>query len=326
MNEFSKARLTLFGWYLVISFFLLSAFTLVAFQAERQAFARIEKMLSNKVDRPVLSALLERRLREFSGNFKERLLYFDIVLFFVAAGASWFLSGKTLEPIEAMVKKQEEFSADASHELRTPLTSIIMEVETIKRTEKQIPKEINKSLDNISQESLRMKNLINNLLVLVRNRTADVGVFKTFSLNEAAKKAFKSLEKSAAEKQLEYTYYEKNTGLKMKGDQEAVERMFVIILDNAIKFTPAGSIKARLYKEGKSAKIEIADTGIGIPAKDLPYIFERFFRAQTKTRLQGSGLGLAIAKKTAIEHKGKIAVKSKLNEGSVFTVTFPISS
>ena len=112
----------------------------------------------------------------------------------------------------------------------------------------------------------------------------------------------------------------------MKGDQEAVERMFVIILDNAIKFTPAGSIKARLYKEGKSAKIEIADTGIGIPAKDLPYIFERFFRAQTKTRLQGSGLGLAIAKKTAIEHKGKIAVKSKLNEGSVFTVTFPISS
>ena len=170
-----------------------------------------------------------------------------------------------------------------------------------------------------------MKNLINNLLVLVRNRTADVGVFKTFSLNEAAKKAFKSLEKSAAEKQLEYTYYEKNTGLKMKGDQEAVERMFVIILDNAIKFTPAGSIKARLYKEGKSAKIEIADTGIGIPAKDLPHIFERFYRVD-KSRLHrgehGTGLGLAIVKHVLLRHRGKLIIESQLNKGSTFRCVF----
>jgi len=325
MNEFSKARLILFGWYVIISLFLLIAFTFVALKAERQSFSQIERMLSNRIQRPVLSEVLERRLFKFSSDFRERLLYFDLILFLVATAASWFLSGKTLKPIEEMVKKQEEFSADASHELRTPLASIIMEIEALKRTQKKIPNKINESLDNIRQESLRMKNLVNNLLILVHARTTDASSLEPFSINEAAKEAFKSLEKLAADKRLKFTFKE-DTKLYMKGDKEAIKRVFIILLDNAIKFTPAGSVKMRLYKERKWAKVDIADTGLGIPDKDITHIFERFFRAHTRTNREGSGLGLAIAKKIAEEHKGGIIVKSRLDEGSVFTITLPLAS
>lgn len=325
MNEFSKARFILFGWYIAISLFLLSAFTLVAFQAERQSFSKIESMLSNRIQRPVLSALLERRLFEFSSDFRERLLYFDVILFLVATVTSWFLSGKTLEPIEEMVKRQEEFSADASHELRTPLTSIIMEIEAAKRTQKKIPRQINKSLDNIKEETLRMKHLVNNLLTLVRNHANTTFTLETFSINSAAKEAFASLKNQARDKHLAFTYQE-GPPMNIQGDQEAIRQAFTILLDNAIKFTSVGSVTMRMSKKRAQAKVDIADTGIGIPIKDLPHIFKRFYRVHTRTNPQGIGLGLAIAKKIIEEGKGKIAVKSKLDEGSVFSVTLPISS
>lgn len=325
MNQFSKARLILFGWYIVISLFLLTAFTFVAIQAERQSFSQIERMLSNRIQRPVLSEILERRLFEFSSDFRERLLYFDVILFLVATAASWFLSGKTLEPVEEMVKKQEEFSADASHELRTPLTSIIMEIEATKRTQKKIPKHIDESLNNIKEEALRMKHLVNNLLILVRSSSGATPAFTTFSINSAAEEAFDSLKNQAHDKHLEFIY-EKCSPINIRGNKEAIKQMFIVLLDNAIKFTPSGSVTIRIVKEGNLVKVDITDTGIGIPSKDLTHIFERFYRVHTRTNSQGTGLGLAIAKKIAEEHRGKIAVISKLDGGSVFTITLPVSS
>lgn len=325
MNEFSKARLTLFGWYILISFVLLSVFTMVSFQAEKQSFNQIDQMLSNKIRRPVVSALLEKRLSKFSGDFRERLLYFDVVLFFVAAGASWLLSGITLKPIEEMVKKQQEFSADASHELRTPLTFIIMELETIKRTQKRIPKGLISSLENIKVEAIRMKHLVNNLLTLVRNEPYKKAGFEFFLLNFVAKEVFDSLANQAIKNELEYIFLD-DKKLMVHGKSEEIRQVFTIILENAIKFTQSGRVTMKLSHDQNLAHIEVADTGIGIPSDDISHIFERFYRVHTRTKIHGSGLGLAIAKKIIDHHNGKLTVESTLDVGSIFTISLPLSS
>lgn len=325
MNEFFRARLILFGWYMLISFLLLTVFTIVAFQAEKQSFDQIDQMLSNRIQRPVVSALLEKRLSEFTGNFRERLLYFDIILFLFSSAASWFLSGKTLKPIEEMMLSQQEFSADASHELRTPLTSIIMELEAIKRTQKRIPKELELSLDNIKYESFRMKHLVNNLLTLVRAKPHHQSGFETISLNSLAKKTYGSLKNQASEKKLAF-FFEENEDLTVLGDIESLQQALTIILENAIKYTLSGKVMTKISKDQKMAKIEIVDTGIGIPQDEQLHIFERFYRVHTRTKIQGSGLGLSIAKKVIDEHKGKITVESVVDKGSVFTVYLPLAS
>jgi len=326
MNELLKARLILFGWYVIISFILLTVFTVVAFQAEEQSFYQIEKIISNRVQRPFVSALLEERLSQFSGNFRERLLYFDIILFLISTAASWFLSGKTLKPIEEMVRKQQEFSADASHELRTPLASIIMELEAIRRTQKKIPTELTASLENIKDEALRMKQLVNNLLTLVRPHIVQKLEKRHFVLNDVAKKAFILLKNSASQKKLEYIYDDKEK-ITIQGDVESLQQVFTIILENAIKYTSSGKILMKIYTANQRfSVVEITDTGIGIAPCDIPHIFERFYRVSTRSKIQGTGLGLAIAKKIIDEHKGKIFVKSTIDEGSTFSIYLPLVS
>jgi len=113
------------------------------------------------------------------------------------------------------------------------------------------------------------------------------------------------------------------------GDEAALERLFLSILDNAIKYTPAGGhVSLGFHLENGQAWIEISDNGIGIDAKDLPHVFERFYRAdQTRSReTRGSGLGLSIAKWIAEIHGGSISVKSEQLNGSAFTVCIPLAS
>lgn len=326
MNEFSKARLKLFGWYVLISFLLLSVFTIVAFQAERQSFNQIEKIVANRARRPLVTALVDDRLSQFTADFRERLLYFDIILFLASTGASWFLSGITLKPIEEMLKKQQEFSADASHELRTPLTSIIMELEAIKRTQKKVPTELSSSLENIKVEALRMKQLVNNLLTLVRNQPDQGNGDEVFILNEVAQNSFDSLKKIAQGKKLDYVLQD-NEKIKIKGDIERIKQALTVILENAIKYTSSGSVIMKIEPVNqKIAMVEVADTGIGIPPGDIPHIFERFYRVRTRTKTQGTGLGLAIAKKIIDDHKGKIIVKSTVDKGSTFSIYLPLAS
>lgn len=326
MNEFFKARVTLFCWYLLINFFLLTIFTVVAFQAEKQSFNKIERIISNKTQRPVVSALLERRLSQFTGDFREQLLYFDIVLLLLSAASSWFLSGKTLKPIEDMLKSQQEFSADASHELRTPLTTIIMEIEAIKRSDESIPKELYRSLESIKEDALKMRNLVNNLLTLVRVDSPTVTKKEVVDLNLIAKKAFDSLYTQAVSKRLDYKF-ETNEKIKVNAIPDSLEQAIAIILENAIKYTPFGEVVMCIKPvRGNTAVIEIRDTGVGIPQSEIPHIFERLYRARTRTKEKGTGLGLSIAKKIIDTHRGKIEVKSIIDEGSTFTIYIPIES
>lgn len=324
MNEFKNARLKLTGWYILISFLLLLTFNIFAISAERRAFNRIQEVVSNRTERPKLTALLEERINRFEGNFLETLLLFDIVMLFGASLASYILSGVTLKPIEKMVKAQQEFAADASHELRTPLATIAMEIEALERSEKKIPTDVKKVFASIKEEILRMKGLVEGLLSVVREETTfSQKTRQSFDLNDLVYSVTSKLTNTAKKKFISVeTDLDKSSTI--WGNKEQIEQVITILVDNAIKYTQdKGKITLKTSKDQEIASVTIKDTGVGISEKDLPFIFDRFYRAEHHPSPKGIGLGLAIAKKIVEEHEGKIMVESKLGKGSKFTVQLP---
>lgn len=329
MDTLIKARIKLTLWYILISIFLLTIFSIAAVTAEQRAFNRIEQVLSNKTTRPRLTALLEQRISQFDKDFKKRLLFFDVVLLIIASAASYFLSAVTLKPIQKMLKKQEEFSADASHALRTPLATINLEIEALKRTQKNIPLPYRKVLNSINDEVLAMKGIVDGLLQIIRiGSFADKSHWNVFNLSILAKDALKQISPLAKDKFIRFTSSIEDA-LNVFGSEEQIKQAIAILLDNAIKYTlKGGHVGLRLKKNNKIAILTVSDTGIGVSKKDLPHIFERFYRSSNPIvdSQKGTGLGLPIAKTIITNHKGDIFVKSTLEKGSSFTIQLPIHS
>lgn len=329
MNTFQKARIKLTVWYILISIFLLTVFSLAAVTAEQKAFNRIEQVLSNKATRPRLTVLLTERISQFDKDFKRRLLFFDLVLLVIASGAGYFLSGVTLKPIREIVKKQEEFSADASHALRTPLSTINLEIEALKRTKKNIPSSCKRVLNSINDEVLLMKGIVDGLLQLVRSGALqDKSHWKIFNLSLVAKDSLEQISPLAKNKHIKLTSNIEDA-IRIFGSEGEVKQAIVILLDNAIKYTlKEGRVDLRVHKNNKSAILTVSDTGIGISEKDIAHIFKRFYRGTNSTTnsQKGTGLGLHIAQSIIKNHQGKISVKSILEKGSVFTIELPLSS
>ncbi len=327
MDEFQKARLKLTGLYILISILLLAASTLAAIRAEHAAFSRIQTVFDNPVERPHLTAFLEIRIRNFENNFRKSLFTLDLFLLVVAAGGSYYLSGKTLEPIQKMMKRQEDFAADASHELRTPLSSIGMEIEAVERTEKNLPKSFKEVLISIKEEVSRMKNIVDGLLLFVRSGSDGKKSYEKFQLGKIVKEAFRQMEHLAKDKNVSMNLDLKDE-LNIFGDKEEIKQVALILLDNAIKYTPErGKVKVTLSRRNDEVHFSVSDAGVGISEKDLRHVFERFYRVhqEDKNFQKGTGLGLSIAKKIVENHRGKITAVSRIGHGSTFTVHLPFS-
>lgn len=299
-------------------------FSLAAINAEKKAFARLEGVLADKQQRPKLSDFLEKSIDKFESDFKKRLLMFDLILLIGVSIASYFFSGRTLKPIQEMIRKQEEFSADASHELRTPLTTISMEIEAIKRTEKRIPKVIREAFVSILEETSRMKGTVDGLLTLVREESyQNKANWTKFDLSRPVLEAFDQMQKLSQKKGLNLKI-EKQKELFIYGNIEQIKQVVLILLDNAIKYTPKyQTVKVSTSLQGKDALLEVEDTGPGISAKDLPHVFERFYRGRVPNVVKGSGLGLSIAWKIIERHNGEILVTSIVGEGTKVIVRLP---
>ena len=297
-------------------------------EAEQRAFDRIEQALADREQRPRLTALLEKRLDGFEKNFRQRLFIFDSVLLIISAVSSYFLSGKTLEPIAKMVKEQEDFAADASHELRTPLTTIGMEIEAQLRTEK-IPPRFRRTLISIKEETGRMGKIVDGLLRLVRTEAGRGQVLaRTFDLAELASDVVGRMRPLADNKNISI-HLQADKKTMVRADREQIKQLGIILLDNAIKYTKSGGkISLSVEKKKNSALMQVSDTGMGIAPSDLPNIFRRFWRgrADAGSKTKGIGLGLPIAKQIAENHHGKLSVASELGKGSTFTLSLPVNS
>ena len=253
-----------------------------------------------------------------------------IVVTFISIGlvfiGSWLLSKVAIAPIKTAWQKQLDFTADASHELRTPLTTIQTNLDVILSNPKETVESQIKWLNNINIENKRMSILVADLLLISRADT-DEAIINTDNLylSELITEAVTAFEPVAEDKQLAMVFHIEQE-IFIMGDKDKLKQLFVILLDNAVKYTPTGGkIIAVLSQNESDTIIEISDTGIGLTQEEAVRIFDRFYRGK-QSRLHnpdGSGLGLSIAKLIAEEHKGKISVKSKIGEGTVFNIVIP---
>jgi heavy metal sensor kinase len=230
--------------------------------------------------------------------------------------------------LEGAFRRITQFTADASHELRTPV-AIIRSTAEITRAQPRTAQEYAAALDRILAESERTSRLIDDLLWLARaDSDADSNVMEPMDLAESLRRACDDREALARASGLRFTCAIPSTCAAV-GDPEALRRLFLILLDNAVKYTPAGGdISLTMTAHGPVAAIEIRDTGVGIASTALPHIFERFYRvaADRSRDTGGAGLGLSIAQEIATAHRGTIAVESQLGRGSVFRVTLSLGA
>jgi two-component system OmpR family sensor kinase len=240
-----------------------------------------------------------------------------------------------LDRLQASFRAQERFVADASHELRTPLTAIRGNVDVLTRQARSRDRGINTAdlapaLDDIRQESDRMRRLLDDLLMLARadtGRESDplaAARHERVRLDEIAAEAVHS---AAALTNGQFLELEAPRSIETDGDPDRLHQLLMILLDNAIRHTPSGGrIRAAVAATPDgTARIAVRDDGEGIAAEHLPHIFERFYRADgARGRSSGgTGLGLAIAQAICRAHGGEISVASAPGQGTTFIVTLP---
>jgi heavy metal sensor kinase len=227
--------------------------------------------------------------------------------------------------IESAFRRITEFTADASHELRTPVALIRTTAELALRKQRTT-EEYREALEDVHAESVRTTDLIENLLTLAR---ADAGKAaldrRELDLVQVVREASVQGEKLAGARNLRFRTEVPDSPVPAIGDPSALRRLLLIVIDNAVKYTPEGEITVRLLSANGNPQVHVSDTGIGIPQGDLTRIFERFYRAD-KSRSRdsgGAGLGLSIAKWIAEVHQGAIEVRSEQDRGSTFILTLP---
>jgi heavy metal sensor kinase len=218
-------------------------------------------------------------------------------------------------------RRQRQFTADASHELRTPLSAMqTITGSTLAR--RRTPAEYEQALIDLSQEVEQMRTLTEGLLHLARNDAIrQPAEFECVDLSTLLKDVVDSLRPLAEDKRLKLIDDVPDDGLSLTGDRDGLIRLFVNLLDNAIKYTEQGSITISAQpKDDRLLAVTIRDTGAGIPPEHLPHIFDRFYRVDGSRSKNGIGLGLSIALDVARAHGGDIAMESKVGKGTTFIV------
>ena len=232
------------------------------------------------------------------------------------------------ERLKELDRMKSEFLSTAAHELRTPLTSIVGFSEILLKR-KLDEERSNRFLRIINEESVSLAGLINDLLDVSRIESG-----KGFKINKAPTDLGGIILENVDlfKSQTDKHTFEVNLPpdlSKIELDKDKINQVIENLLSNALKFSPkGGSLTVSVDKTDEKVKVAITDTGMGIPEKDLPHIFEKFYRAESSSiqAIGGTGLGLAIVKYIVESHGGKISVESKEGKGSAFSFTLPTKS
>lgn len=231
------------------------------------------------------------------------------------------------EHIDHLEQVRKDFVANVSHELRTPLTVIRGYLETFLEKDLNEIESAKKIFSQMHQHSLRMENIINDLLLLSRLETENQQIDEkhNVAVHEILKTLYTEAKTISGEKQ-HTIILEADPKLTIYGFEDELKSLFSNIIINAVKYTPAkGHIKIEWHNDPPNAIFRVTDTGIGIAQEHIPRITERFYRADKARSREsgGTGLGLAIAKHVLLRHQGQLHIESKLGQGSTFTCTFP---
>ena len=261
----------------------------------------------------------------------QRRLVISAALVWVLALAGFFAVSAALarwlvRPVEEGWKRQQQFVADASHELKTPLTVLLADADILLGHPGDTVASQRRWVEHIRDEGVRMKELVQDLLLLARGDAAgDVRPQGRADLSELCGDCVMSFEPVAFEAGLTLCS-DLAPGVAVPGNVEELRRLCAILLDNACKYCGPGGTVTVTLAAGDKALLTVHNTGEPIPAEAQPHLFERFYRADAaRTREQGgSGLGLAIAAAIVERHRGKISLRSSREEGTAFTVALPL--
>lgn len=334
---FQSTRIKLTCWYLLIimmisAFFSLTVYNMATREIERiarkQRF-RIEQGYQNLPMQPPPGAPpLDADLgSEIKLRIAIILALINSVILTTSAFLGYFLAGKTLKPIQNMLEEQNRFIANASHDLRTPLTALKSSLEVFLRDPKATITEARELIKDSITDVDTLSKMASSLLQLAQYQNPD-GTFKFEKINssELITKTIDRLKPLIKTKNLQIN--QNLVNCEFMGNKICLQDMLTNILDNAIKYSlESGTITITTEQLANNIIINIKDEGVGIDEKDLPHIFDRFYRADIvrgQVDKKGYGLGLAIVKSIVLKHKGKVTAESILGKGTTIIVTLPI--
>src|SRR5579885_483831 len=327
-ENFNHARTKLTLFYVGILLCIVFVFSLFLSIAQNNDYRRIvvQQDFGKTVPRRFTkfqNRMIASQVRELRTSFIYELIIIDSAILLVGGVLSYFFAGKTLKPVSQALINQENFLADASHELRTPLAAIQTAIEVVLRKEQKSSDIYKETLIDVQDEVGRMRNLLEELLLLSRIDMNQLTLpLHKISLTDIVKKTSKEMKPLIEKKGL--TLHEiLPEEVTIMGNNERVQQLLVILLDNAIKYTPKGGEITVSVANDSQPELKVQDSGKGIPLEKQKDIFKRFYQADHSHTGHGAGLGLSIAEAIMKLHKGSIAVKSELEKGSTFICSFP---
>lgn len=263
--------------------------------------------------------------KELTDRAIQSALTFCLALIIIGIIA-YIISSKALRPIKEAMEKQSDLIANASHELKTPLTIISANMDLLKSEPGSKVEDNKESITAINSQIERMQGLIQNMLELSRIEQTDIEK-KELDFSEITFGACLSFEAVFFENGTELLT-EINPGIKINGEKAAIERLVIILLDNANKYCgKKGKVGIKLTQDGKKAHLSVMNTGEAISEEDAKHVFDRFYRtdgARENKNNQSFGLGLSIAHATVSGHGGTISCHGVEGKGTVFEVILPI--
>lgn len=333
---FRSATFKLTMWYLGIVMVISLAFSVVVYHF---ATNELDYGLNSQTQRiyrqfPVFTNNPYLRVRDndldrAAHHIFLRLAYFNVLVLAGAGLTSYLLARRTLEPIEAAHDRQKRFTADVSHELRTPLTALKMGSEVALLDPDATKRELQDALRSNVEDAGRMEQLINNLLRLTRLDNDELAAnFTDVPLRQIIDGALSQMESSAKSKHL--TIEDNTQAVAVRGDSESLTQLLVILLDNAVKYSPPGStISLTNQLQDGALQLQIKDKGLGISPEALPHVFDRFYREDAARKRpeagNGYGLGLSIAKMIADRNKATVTLTSQVNKGTTASISIPLA-
>lgn len=329
---FTRARIKLTAWYLLFITMITFSFSLVVYRIISLEIDRVERTQRQQFQRRLfdqfgLVPLPVYYDSELLAEAKRRLFLMlgliDLSILTVTAIVGYFLAGRTLKPIADMLEEQNRFISDSSHELRTPLTSLKSEIEVNLRDKKLTITAARRLLTSNLEEVNRLQILSDNLIKLAQyQKKGDGFPHESILVSELVNEAVKQVTGLAKAKKI--ILKTSISDSRIWGSKSSLVETLVILLDNAIKYSPAKSrVEISSCKTKNHTQIKISDQGIGIDPVDIPHIFDRFYRgskSRAVSESSGYGLGLSIAKEIISRHHGSIKVSSLPKRGTTFTI------
>ncbi len=332
MKVFTWARIKLTALYLGIIMLITVSFSVGVYNIlsrEVERFARVQRgRLESRLYYPMVIMEDPDLVDEVKERIAVTLVIVDVVIFSCSGILGYFLAGRTLKPIKDMVDEQNRFISDASHEFKTPLTALKSSFEVFLRDKDAQIGDAKELIKDGINDVDRLNVLATSLLELAQFEKPKLKTsFEPVELTSVIGKAIDTIKPLAQKNHIAIKFQE--VQLTVLGDKDNLTQLFTILLDNAVKYSPAGkTIDVVAEKlDTKAVQIKVEDRGLGIAKEDLPHVFDRFYRAslsRTKDKVDGYGLGLPIAKSIVESHGGKIAIDSELGKGTTVQVILRI--